>query len=161
MSLKAAYKLVLKVTERWAAPPNGRGPVFIHEIDTPKLEGTLSAGGGVPVLKVSSGAITLTGGAAVLDLTAAPHPSGTPVDLTGLRVQRIVLRARSTNTATVAIATDATNGYTIRFTETLAAADAVARSYANTLGLVGPSAKRMGFTSTDLDAIVDFVIVAG
>lgn len=161
MSLKAVWKSILKATELGAKPSSGRAPVYIHEIDTPKLETTLSASSTPAVTKAASGAITLAGGSATLDLTAAPHPSGTTIDFTGLRLRRIELRARATNSAEVVIAADIVNGYAIKLSETLAAGDHVGRAYETNLGAVGSTAKRIGLSSADADAIVDFVIVGG
>ena len=161
MSVKATSKLTLKITERWAAPANGRAPVFIHEVDNPKLEGTLNESSTPPVSKPISGALTLTAGAAVIDLTAGAHPSGTTIDLTGKRVQRVVFRARATITQPVTISMDGTNGYDLKLTETLAAGDAVAKSFSNNLALVAANTKRIAFASNQSNAIVDFVIVAG
>lgn len=161
MSVKALWQSILKVTEIGAKPASGRAPVYIHEIDTPKLKTTLTETSTPAVSEVASGAVSLTAGVAVLDLTAAPHPSGTTVDFTGLRVRRIELRARATNSAAVTIGADATNGYAIQFAEVLGAGDHVGRAYETNLGTVGPTTKRIGLSSADVDAIVDFVIVGG
>lgn len=159
MAIKAAWKLVLKVTERWTAPPNGRPPVFIHEIEG--LEGILTEGSTQAVAKVGSGDVQLSGGEAILDLTALEHPSNTTVDMTGKRVRRLVFQARSTNTAAIVITADETNGYDLKLEETLSPGDAVAKAFQTNLAVVSPTAKRVLIESADLDAILDFVIVAG
>lgn len=161
MSVKALWKSILKVTEIGAKPAAGRAPVYVHEIDTPKLEETLTSATTPAVSAVASGAIQLSAGSAILDLTAAPHPSGVDVDLTGLRLRRICIRSRSTNSADVVVTAHGTNGYSIKASETLQAGDSFARSFQGSLSLVSPTAKQISITSADVDAIVDLVILAG
>lgn len=73
----------------------------------------LTAGGTStpPVTKVASFEQALTVGAATIDLTALVGTNGAEVDGTGLRVQFLKLRAKSTNANPITISQGAVNGY--------------------------------------------------
>jgi hypothetical protein len=159
MDLKARWKTQLKVMERWPAPPAGRAPVFVHEVTG--LEGTLSSGSSPPATKVGSGDARLIDGSAVIDLTTLKHPSGTTVDCTGLKVRRVLFRARATNSAAVTITADEEYGYELKWNAVLDADEVITRTYRDSLAVVSATAKWIALSSDDADAVVDFVIVAG
>lgn len=62
--------------------------------------------------KVWSGTVTLTAGALTLDMTALTRSPLATVDLTGLEILAIHIKAASTNTQLVTIVPGASNGYT-------------------------------------------------
>lgn len=84
--------------------------------------GTLTASTGVPVTKQSSGQITMSGGAGELNLAALLGATADETVVgTGLKVQAIKFRNKSTNANTITVAEGASNGYALlgAFTMTL------------------------------------------
>ena len=164
MTVSAAYDLKLKVTETPALGLDfATDKDLLHHFDS---AATLSASSTVPATKVGALAVSLSGGAATLDLTSITHGSElNAVTFSGLKVQLLKVRARSTNTDTVTIVDGASNGYNI-FGDasgqiTLSAGMEALFFYNEALADVSGSAKTIDFSSSDADAIVDIIIVAG
>lgn len=131
---------------------------------------TLDADSTPAATKVSSGTKTLSSGNATIDLTAAPGPTvnGTAanLDMTGLKVNAVKFVANANNTDDITIEGHATNGYDLWGSEAdgviaLGPGDAVVLLSRNSNPDVGASAKIIDLNSADLDAVLDFIIVAG
>lgn len=73
---------------------------------------TLNAGTGVPVTKVVANTITMTAGAATIDMTALVGSNGGAVDMTGLKLQIFKLKAKATNTNPLVVKFGAADPYT-------------------------------------------------
>lgn len=122
---------------------------------------------GSPVTAEWSGTVTLSAGAATLDCTALPDPvtgGSNTRNFSGLKIQVLRIKPRSTNTAAVVIGSGASNGLNVfgnSGTITLTAgADVFLRNPEGTPD-VGSSAKTIDLSSSDEDAIVDIQLAAG
>lgn len=138
-------------------------PTVIHSLSP--ISADLSATSTPVVSQIWSDSITLTAGAATIDLSSLARSGLATLDLSALKVQAFIVRARSTNTDTVTVADGGTNGYNI-FGDasgqvTLAAGAAVSFYSPEGLQDIGSSDKTIDLSSSDADAIVDVVILAG
>lgn len=111
-SVTAEYALRLEVTEVLALGlDNVTDPSFVHSLGSPN--GTLSATTTPPVTKVFSDTIALVAGALTLDLQNLAGPSGTTVDFTDLKVQKIQLRCPEANTLPILVQKGDANAYNL------------------------------------------------
>lgn len=113
---------------------------------------------------VWSDSISLSGGAASIDLAALARGDLANLDLSGKKVQAIQFSCPSANTAFVAIAPGATNPYPVFGSGNefdLPAGADVTIYVPEGLGDVGASAKEIDFASSDVDAVIKVVIYAG
>lgn len=139
--------------------------VFRHK-SSGTTSGSLDANSTVPATKVASDSITLSGGTATIDLSALVGiNAGTAVNFTGLKVQLIFLYAKTTNTSGVVFVDGASNGYNI-FGDASGSLTLLAGSSAliycpNVLDDVGSSDDEIDVSSSDADAIFEFIFVAG
>ena len=129
---------------------------------------TLDSGSTPPITQVWSDEFTLSAGAATLDLTALARDAQANLDLTGLKIQAYFFATPSTNTDTVTIVDGATNGYNIfgdasgQITIGASGQKGFAMFYApETLQDVGASDKTIDLSSSDTDATVKVLLVAG
>lgn len=74
---------------------------------------SLNASSTPPVTKVAFGEVSLSAGAATLDLTSLTGVNGKTVSLSGLKVQIIVLVNKSTNANSMSFTEGAVNGYAL------------------------------------------------
>lgn len=157
----------LKVIESLALGLDLAGtPTITHQV-TPSTdtEKQLTPTSTPAVSKAFSDSVQLTAGAASLDLAALAGPLSTAIDMTGLKVQAILVLADAANTDVVTVDVGATNGYNIFGTagsELALAAGGFALFYSpEGLPDVGAAAKTIDLSSPDTDAIVKVIIVAG
>lgn len=140
-------------------------PTVAHsDFGTGATSVALSSGSTPPATQIWSDQITLSAGAATVDLSALTHPIAT-LDLTGLKVQAIKIAAASANTAAITASDGATNGYNI-FGDasgqvTIAAGGEVVFYNPEGNPDVGAAAKTIDFSSGDTDAIFDIMVIAG
>lgn len=164
MTVYAKHTLELRVQETLTLPNTNAAETLIHEISTPK--GTLSSATPVAVTKAWSSRVQLSAGALTLDLTALTRTNLPNVDLTGLRVKAMKIVPVAANTAAVTLTVGASNGYQAFGAIadgkiSLAAGSGAAFIFGNTeLPAVGASAKTIDLASSDVDALVDIIIVA-
>jgi len=164
MAVSAKYHLELTATETLALSlDNAANPDIVHKIDS--SFGTIDADSTVPATKVFSDQITLSSGTSTLDLTGLSIATLDNVDMTGLKVQLFKVKAASTNSAVLTVADGATNGYSI-FGDTsgqvsLDAGTEILVYVPDKLADVSSTVKTIDFTSSDVDAIYDVIIVAG
>jgi len=131
------------------------------------ITATLNASSAAPVTKIYSDEITLTAGAATIDLTSLTGFAGTSATWAGLKVQAILISTNKNNTDAVTFAEGGTNGYAALgsgWTITLGASgkSATALFYLNEGAPdVGASDKTIDVTSSDTDAKFRIVMVAG
>lgn len=125
--------------------------------------GSLTGGAGTAAV-----ATTQTGGAngsRTIDLSSLTDLAGSALDLTGLKVQLILISSNSANTAGIAFTDGATNGYNIwgdSSGSVTVQKGGVQYFYgADNLDDVGSSDKTIDVTSTDVDATYQIMIVAG
>ena len=103
-----------------------------------------------PTSKSWEGVVTLSAGAATLDLTALPYGTLSAVDLTGLKINAIHLFAHATNTAPITVAPGLTNPYDPDF-DTLVLQprdEVIIRKHLATLPAVASGVKTLDFTGT-------------
>jgi hypothetical protein len=117
------------------------------------------------VSKVWSGTVTLSAGAATLNLASLPRDNELePVDLTGLKVQAIHMKGGA-NSAIVEADVGASNGYNFLGDADshvcIAASKELLVTYNETLPDVAAGARTIDFASADVDATVQVHIVAG
>lgn len=126
---------------------------------------TLNASSTPVASQVVSKRLTLSAGAVSLDLAAVARGSQlADLDLSGLKVQAIQIACPAANTAPVVAGPHMTNGYAL-----FGASNDVSIPAGGDLTYyapegtpdVGASAKVIEFTSTDVDAVVDVLVVAG
>lgn len=131
---------------------------------------TLDADSTPAATLVSSGTLTLSAGAATIDLTASPGPTvnGTAadVDFTGLKINAVKFQADSNNTDPVTIEGHATNGYDLFASLSdgkiqLDPGDACVFLFNNSNPDVSASVKAIDFASSEVDAVLEFILVGG
>jgi len=144
---------------------------LIHNIITSSEdeERVLDADSTPAASKVWADRVQLEAGALTIDLTSLAGPFSTTVDFTGLRLQQIHIKAVSGNSYEVFVGAETSNGYNIfgayGATEGyvgLEAGDEVMMRYTGSLApVVSGSAKDLRVWSDDVDAYLDFHLVAG
>lgn len=167
MSIKVDYSLQMKVTETFGtSQQNASAAVVVHEISG--TNGSLNADSTVPATQVIDKRVTLSAGTATIDLTAAPGKTvdGTAValDLTGLKLQMVKLKAHADNTQRVKFAQGASNPYLLGVTGafvSLGAGESVLLEFKDTLADVAPTVKTLDITSGMAAAIIDVQLVFG
>ena len=174
MSIKVDYSLQMKVTETFGtSQQNASAAVVVHEITG--TNGSLNADSTVPATTVIDKRMTLTAGTATIDLTAAPGKTvdGTavPIDLTGLKLQMIKLKAHADNTSRVKVAQGASHPYYVGGVtgafDSLGAGESALHEFKDTLQEVGATistgvyAKTIDITSAMAAAIIDVQLVFG
>lgn len=116
------------------------------------------------ITKIAYGTITLSNGAATLDLAATTGVNGETVDLSGLKVQAFAFKAGSSNTSDITVSVGATNGLNLDgsagFSMNFQAGDFGMWSGNETSQDVGASDKTIDFAGTGSETI-DFCMVAG
>lgn len=125
---------------------------------------TLKADSTAPATKAFSDRLSLAAGTKSVDLAALTDAAGVALNLTGLKVQAIVVKAAAANTSTITMQAHGTNGYNILGASGLAvipAGGVIFASLNEGAPDVGASAKVIEFTSSDVDASFDIVLVAG
>ncbi len=112
-SVNSKYALTLNVDETLALGlDHASDPQFTHTLGAHAA--TLTASTTPPVTKTFSKTLNLVGGIVALDLTSLAGPSGTTVDLTGLKIQNMKLFCPNTNTGSIEVkAKDGTTGYNL------------------------------------------------
>lgn len=110
MSVSLAYRADMTATETLTTNAAALSDAtLVHSgYNTTK---TLNASSTPPATKVASFAQAMTVGAATIDLTDLLGSNGAAVDGSGLRVQAIKLRNKSTNANPITVAKGASNGY--------------------------------------------------
>jgi hypothetical protein len=112
MAITAYYDLKLTVQEALTiVDASGDDAKITHNLFN--ASGFLDADTTPPATKATSFELTLTSGAATIDLTALPSVYNATVDGTGLRVQLVKLKAPATNGNAVTIVPGASNGYNL------------------------------------------------
>lgn len=167
-TIKADFDLSLKVRETFDTAQQGANAVTMdHELTGNK--GTLNATSAVPATKVIDKRITLSGGTYTIDLTAAPGKTvdGTAVslDLSGLKLQLLLLVAKDTNSARVKVAQGAANAYFVGGETgafySLGVGEAVLAENKDSLPEVDATHKNIDITSSMLTAVIDVLAVFG
>lgn len=165
MAVSAKYRFQLEVTEGLSlGVPNTTDPNLVHKFQDSVA--TLTASSTPPVTKVVTEQVTLTAGEANLDLTALSGPLGTSVDFSGLKLQLIKIMAAAANTAAVTMDPATANPYLFNPTTAnpkigLAAGEMAMFYHNESLADVSSTSKGIKFSSSDADAILDVLLVAG
>lgn len=168
MAVSATFNPVLRVIETLTAlnGANSPGPTFDTANLAATISGTIDATTSVAATKVISAQVSLSAGAASMDLISNTYGwGGAAVTFSGLKVQLAFFQNLSTNTAAVTIADGATNGLNIfgdSSGQITLGIGAWAFFYnADRLDDVGASDKTIDFSSSDVDAAVNVILVAG
>ncbi len=164
-TISAAYNLSLKVTDTPDFSLDlGSGGTLTHQITGGA--GTLTASSAVPATKAWSDQVQLSSGTLTLDLTALSRGSVlSAVDFSGLKVQIIKLKAPTTNTADITVDVGAANGYELFLGASsqldLGPGDSVLFKRTDNLADVAAGDKDIDLSSSDVDALLDIILVAG
>lgn len=163
-SVTAKYDLKLNVYETLGLSQDlASDPAFTHAITG--LSGVLDATTGVPATKVWSDTRTLSGGTETLDLTALTRSPAATVDMTGLKVQLVLIKADATNTQVLTIAGAAATPYELfgdSSGQTSIPAGGATLIYGKDgLADVSATVKSVTISSTHLTASYSIIIVAG
>ena len=111
MSVSAAYALTCSVTETFTGPyvDPANPTAGFNGLNT---SGTLNASSTVPATKHAADVCTMSGGTGSINLASLPGVTAEEtVNLTGLKVQLVLFRAKSTNANPITEAKGASNGY--------------------------------------------------
>lgn len=166
-SATAAYKAGLEVTEVVAyGLDNFPDSSSVHSFGADSA--TLNATSTPAVTAVFSDTIALAAGAGTLDLTALAGPSGTTIDMTGLKVQILKVKTPSSNSGSIIIEhKDAATGYNLfgddnNSDESIEVPPDTVLIFIYNEGLadVGAGDKDLTFTGTGTDGM-QMMIVAG
>jgi hypothetical protein len=95
-------------------------PLSMDDADDPTvsrgfddISGTLNASSTVPATKTYVDTISLTAGAATIDLTSLTGEGGRSVTFNGLKVQKVQISCPASNTAGITFDVGASNGYNL------------------------------------------------
>jgi len=164
MSVTADYSFFVKAVETVALGIDGVTNPDV-EFSISGLQGRLTGSTTVPVTKSWKDQIQLSAGAATLDLTALANGNLPNVTFSGLKVQLVALFAAVLNTAAVVVDVGSSNGYYLfgdaNGQVTIPAGGCAAFYCAEGLPDVGSGAKALAFSSSDVDSIIDVLLVAG
>ncbi len=163
MSVNLEMKIALTAKEKFSSSSE---LVTVREWDHRlNFSKALTGSSSVPVTKAYSDRFSLSSGSATLDLTSLTDAKGDALDLTGLKVQLIAVQCASGNTDAVTVDVGTSNGYEFggdSTSEMSVQQGGTLVFYApETLDDVGASDKTIDFSSSDEDASVDVLIVAG
>lgn len=164
VSVTSTQKLKVVETVTTSDPVVGDGS-FTHQ-QANEADVTLNATSTPKAEDVYSGQVQLSSGTATVDLTSLTNSTGgTAKDFTGKKVQVFKLHAASDNTAGVVVAPAVSNGYNLFGDSdgqvTLGANEYLSRFCNDQLAAVGASAKDLTLTSSDVDAKLNILLVAG
>lgn len=159
MALTANHRALCEVIETLSLGLDvASNPSITHQISG--ISGVLNASSTPPGSQVFSDRRTLTAGADTLDLTALTNSIGAALDLTGLKVQLLLIKGATTNTGDIVVATGASNGYP-GITGTVPDGGYMLLFGNDGYADVAAADAEIDISSTDLDAIYDVIIVAG
>ena len=163
MSVKASLAIQLLVKETVVLDNSvaATDPVIPYGITG--MPYNYNATSAVDVTKGWSNTITLVAGVATVNLAALTRTSLPTVDLTGLKVRSIHIKATSTNTSPVTIVPGAANGYAaLGLGLSLApGAEALIHNPSTTSAAVSASLRTLDLASAHATASVTIVLVAG
>lgn len=162
MAVTAAYTLSCNVTEELA-------DAFLAASQRNVLHnglsftGSLNSSTQIPATKVVSGSLALTAGAGTLDLRALTGTNGGAVDLNGLKIQLLLVRAKAANANAITLGEGAANGYELLgngWTVTLQPGQALYLFGNEQAPDVAAAARTIDLAGTGTQG-VDFIVVAG
>ncbi len=163
-SVRARYDFYLSVLETLALSQDlASDPDITHALTggTATLDGTTTP----PVTKCWTDTRTLSGGTETLDLTALTRSPVATVDLTGLKVQLVLIFAATANTQVLTVAGAAATPYELFGDSSGQASIPAGGRYAifgnDGLADVSASVKSVTVSSTHLTASYSIIIVAG
>lgn len=165
MAIAAKYRFLLEVTEGLTlGVPNTSNPNLVHGFGNTQVN--LSASTTPPVTTVVTEQVQLTAGEANLDLTSLSGPLSSSVDFSGLKLQLMKVQAAAANTGVVTMDPATANPYLFCPTTSnpkigLNAGEMAMFYFNESLADVSSTALGIKFTSADVDAIVDLLLVAG
>ena len=125
---------------------------------------TFNATSTVTATKCAVKKLSLTAGAATIDLTSLTGPNGAAVTFSGLKVIGVVFFAPTTNTGTsITVAKGASNGYELNSTHSYVIAEGypLVQLYGARNGAVGGSAKTLDVSGTGTDQLWYQIIAGG
>ncbi len=163
MSVNLEMKIDFNASETFSASSElAEERAWDHELNfVRKLKGNSV----VPVQKVWSDQFNLSSGTYSIDLTGLTDVKGDSLDFTGLKVQLIAVKCPGTNTDTVTVDVGSSNGYEFGGESTseitLTAGGVMVYFSPDKLDDVSTTAKTIDLSSSDQDATVKMLIVAG
>lgn len=164
MSVNAKYDFKLTVEETPALSEDlADDPTIVQKMTG--ANGTLTASSTVPATKSWADQRQLSAGADSLDLTALVNSARDNIDMTGLKVQLLKIKAAAENANAIKFDVGSSNGYNIfgsATSEVSVPPGGMIMLYgADGLPDVAAGAKAIDISSSDVDAIYDIQIVAG
>lgn len=163
MTIAASVKMTVSVAETvTTASEVATGATGSHNLSQ---SASLSEGSTPPATKAFSDEIQLASGTSTLDLTNLLDIAQRALDLSGLKVQTIMLAAPDTNTEPVTVEPAASNGYDIFGDASghiaLPPGCSACFQFHDDLPDVAPTAKDIAIASADADAKLKVVLIAG
>lgn len=113
-TVSAVYALKVSATETFdttVASNEGLAPAQNVLHSAFNINGTLDAASGVPATTVVSFTQALGAGTATIDLTSLVGTNGSAVDLSGLKIQLLMIKAPAVNANVISVEPGAANGY--------------------------------------------------
>lgn len=156
-------KTLTKETFATGMDPEGvnRTTELDHSLGT---DDALNSSSSPAIRQTWSKRVQLSGGAFDIDLTALDRGNLPNLDLTGFKLQTLIVKAPTTNTSHVVIKPDAVNGYDVFGVSGLMnmfAGMTLGIQGNAKLGTIGASAKIIDLSSSDADAFLDVSLTAG
>lgn len=144
------------------APSN---PTLPYRSSYAGVSGTWDSTTTPAITAVSSDRLTLAAGVGTLDLRVLVGPNGAGVDFNGLKVKGILIIANPNNTAGIVVKDGATNGYNIWGSATgevtVWPGLPIMQLFGNNNAAVSATVKTIDFSSSDVDAEFEIILVAG
>lgn len=160
MSVSASIRIAGGVSETLATGVDASVSPTIRQTGF-DLSATLNASSTVPATKVAFDSTALTAGAYTLDLTSTVGTLGSAVDMTGLKVQFVLIK--NTGAARLTIVQGASNPYNMggaSFTYCIEAGQVMGFYGADANPDVSGTAKNIDISGTGTNAF-NFLVVAG
>jgi hypothetical protein len=166
MSVTLRYDAKFHVDETPAlALDLASNPVVSHRCSYSGVSGTLDSASTVAIDDVFSDRRSLTAGALTLDLSALTSTLATTKDFTGKRVKGLFVMGSPSNTGGILIKKGASNGYEIFGSSsgqaTVHPGCPLEVLFGSNLAVVGAANEEVDFSSADLDAEFEIILVVG
>lgn len=167
MSVQFRYEAKFHADETLAAALDlvATNPTIQHRVTYPGVAGTLDGSSTVAVDEVYSDTLNLSAGVRTIDLTALVSTLGITKDFTGKKVKALIIAASPSNTDGIKATDGSSNAYLIFATSTgettVYPGCLVMHTFGSNLASIDATHKNILFTSSDVDAEFQIILVVG